>query len=230
MTLRSLLMTAYDVKTFQIVGPGLLDTERFDITATMPQDTTKEQFRAMLQNLLGERFKMTIHRETRELPMYSLVVAKNGPKMKESTEAPAPRNDGDPAPLPPLPAQPKMDADGFPILTVPAGAPIVIFMMPGRSRLFGQQKTIQELADRLTGLMSRPVTDATALKTKYDFTLTFSSEGMNGPMGPMPPPPGGGGRGTDTVYVPVMSRRRPPRTESMSSAQAPSCSTLHLEQ
>jgi uncharacterized protein (TIGR03435 family) len=95
-----------------------------------------------------------------------------------------------------------MDADGFPILAVPAGAPIVIFMMPGRSRLFGQQKTIQELADRLTGLMSRPVTDATALKTKYDFTLTFSSEGMNGPMGPIPPPPGGGGRGTDTVYVP----------------------------
>jgi uncharacterized protein (TIGR03435 family) len=198
MTLRNLLTTAYDIKTFQIVGPGLLDTERFDITATMPPDTTKEQFRAMLQNLLAERFKMTIHRETKELPMYSLVVAKNGPKMKESTDA-APVNDGDPPLPPPLPAQPKIGPDGFPALEVPAGAPIIIFMMPGRARMFGRQKTMQELAERLTGLMSRPVTDATALKAKYDFTLTYSPEGMNGLMGPMPPPPGGAGAGGPPV-------------------------------
>jgi uncharacterized protein (TIGR03435 family) len=71
--------------------------------------------------------------------------------------------------------------------------------MPGRARMFGRQKTMQELAERLTGLMSRPVTDATALKAKYDFTLTYSPEGMNGLMGPMPPPPGGAGAGGPPV-------------------------------
>src|SRR5882724_5056475 len=51
MSLKNLLMNAYDVRSFQITGPGWLDTERFDITATMPPETTKEQFRIMLQNL-----------------------------------------------------------------------------------------------------------------------------------------------------------------------------------
>src|SRR5580658_2070973 len=83
MTLRNLLMTAYDLKPFQIAGPALLDSERFDVTATMPPDTTKAQFHAMLQNLLTERFKMTIHRETKELPMYSLTAAKSGTKLTE---------------------------------------------------------------------------------------------------------------------------------------------------
>src|SRR5450432_1081407 len=64
MSLKNLLMNAYDVKSFQIVGPAWLDTERFDITAVMPPETTKEQFRVMLQNLLSERFKLTVHRET----------------------------------------------------------------------------------------------------------------------------------------------------------------------
>jgi uncharacterized protein (TIGR03435 family) len=106
MSLKNILMNAYDVKNFQIVGPGWLDTERFDITATMPPDTTKEQFRAMLQNLLAERFKMTVHRETKELPMYSLVVAKGGPKMKEAAELPAPKDEGDAPPPPsPVPSQ-----------------------------------------------------------------------------------------------------------------------------
>src|ERR1700722_476292 len=47
MSMKNLLMTAYDMKSFQIVGPAWLDTERFEIDATMPPDTTKEQFHAM---------------------------------------------------------------------------------------------------------------------------------------------------------------------------------------
>jgi len=208
MSLKNILMNAYDVKTFQIVGPGWLDTERFDITATMPPDTTKEQFRGMLQNLLADRFKMTVHRETKELPMYSLVVAKGGPKMKEAADIPAPKDDGDAAPPPPpLPMQPKIGADGFPILPQLAGrGGLFMIMMNGRARFIGQQQTMQDLAGRLTNQLSRPVTDATALKAKYDFTLTFSPEGMNGPMGPLPPPPpppgGGGGGGAPAAGLP----------------------------
>jgi len=50
MTLKTLLMRVYDVKDFQISGPIWLGTEHFDIEATMPPETTKEQFRVMLQN------------------------------------------------------------------------------------------------------------------------------------------------------------------------------------
>jgi uncharacterized protein (TIGR03435 family) len=92
MSMKNILMNAYDVKAFQIAGPAWLDTERFDITATMPAETTKEQFRTMLQNLLAERFKLTIHRESKELPMYSLVLTKSGSKMKEAAEVAAPRD------------------------------------------------------------------------------------------------------------------------------------------
>jgi uncharacterized protein (TIGR03435 family) len=141
--------------------------------------------------------------------MYSLVLAKSGPKMKESTEVQALKDDGDttPPPPPPLPSQPKFDSDGFPILPLPAGdrGGLFIMMMPGRTRLVGQQQTMQDLATRLSSLLSRPVMDATTLNAKYDFTLTFSLEGLNmptGPMGPMPAPPGAGGAGASSVFVP----------------------------
>jgi uncharacterized protein (TIGR03435 family) len=196
MSLKNLLMSAYDVKNFQISGPPWLDTERFDITATMPPETTKEQFRVMLQNLLAERFKLTIHRETKDLPMYSLLVAKGGPKMTESAP-PAPPKEGDDAPPPPPPSRPKIGADGFPELpaAITGRAGIFNMMMPGRGRMIGSQQTMHDLADRLSGQLSRPVTDETELAKKYDFTLTYSTEGLSmmGPMGPMPPPGGGGG-------------------------------------
>jgi uncharacterized protein (TIGR03435 family) len=220
MTMKNILMNAYDVKSFQITGPPWLDSERFDITATMPPDTTKEQFRAMLQNLLAERFKLTIHRDTKDLPMYSLTVAKSGPKMKESAEVPAPKDDGDASPPPPLPlpSQPKIGPDGFPILPLPAGGRgrLFMMMMPGRTRLVGQQQTIQDLATRLTNLLSRPVVDATGLKAKYDFTLTFSLEGLNmqGPMGPVPAggavAVGRGGRAGDAPDAFVPDGEAPP--------------------
>ncbi len=68
-TLKNVLMNAYDVKGYQIQGPGWLDTERYDITAKIPKGASKEQFRLMLQNLLAERFKVGLHRETKEMPI-----------------------------------------------------------------------------------------------------------------------------------------------------------------
>src|SRR5438552_16115821 len=52
-SLMALLLSAYDVKTYQIQGPAWLDTERFDVNATMPPETTKEQFRPKLTNLVA---------------------------------------------------------------------------------------------------------------------------------------------------------------------------------
>src|SRR6202050_2161745 len=84
MPIKSLLVTAYGVKTYQVSGPSWMDTERFDIVAKVPPGATKDDVKLMLQNLLAERFKLTLHREKKELPMYALMVAKNGPKLKES--------------------------------------------------------------------------------------------------------------------------------------------------
>jgi len=209
MSLKLLLMNAYGVKTFQVVGPPWLDTERFDLNATMPPETTKEQFRVMLQNLLAERFKVTVHKETKDLPMYALVLAKNGPKMKESEEVTGAKDDPD-APPPPPPSRPQIGPDGFPVIPLAALGRGGIFgiMMPGRTRLIGQRQTMQDLASRLTGQLNRPVTDETGLKANYDFTLTYSpTEGMTGPMGlmaPPPQPPGGSAAGgsADNVFRP----------------------------
>jgi uncharacterized protein (TIGR03435 family) len=65
-------------------GPGWLDTEPYDIAATVPPNTSDAQVRLMLQTLFAERFNLTVHREVREHSVYALVVAKNGPKVKPS--------------------------------------------------------------------------------------------------------------------------------------------------
>jgi len=199
-TLKGLLAIAYDVKDYQISGPAILDSDRFDIQATMPPETTKEQFHIMLQNLLAERFKVTVHRETKELPMYSLVVNKNGPKMKEAVETPAeePKAEErkeDAAPPPLLGRGPiKMGPDGFPILPLPGGGRGGFFTMmtPFGAKLTGQKQTMQDLVERLSQTLSKPVTDATGLKGKYDFTLTYSMDGLNngGNLMMLGPPPG----------------------------------------
>jgi len=200
-TLRNLLTIAYDVKDFQISGPGFLDGERFDVQATMPPETTKEQFHIMLQNLLAERFKVTVHRETKDLPMYTLTVARNGPKLKESDASEEPKAEEPPMPPPGGRGPLKIGPDGFPVVPMNGGRGGMIFlMMPAGSRLIGQKRTMQELAESLSNVFAHPVTDATGLNGKYDFTLTYSMEGLNpGMMGMAPPPPpppqGGGGRG-----------------------------------
>jgi uncharacterized protein (TIGR03435 family) len=85
-TLIPVLTRAYQVKRRQINGPAWLDSEKYDIVATIPKGALKEQIPAMLQNLLAERFKMTVHVETRQEKIYALVVGRNGPRFKESKD------------------------------------------------------------------------------------------------------------------------------------------------
>jgi uncharacterized protein (TIGR03435 family) len=76
---------AYEAKEYQISGPDWLnsDAASYDIEAKAPPNTPAKQIRLMMQTLLAERFKLVLHRETRVLPVYALVVAKNGPKLQE---------------------------------------------------------------------------------------------------------------------------------------------------
>lgn len=84
----SVFMRAYNVKGYQIEAPAWFNTEYYDIIAKAPEGTPNELIPAMLRNLLEERFKMTVRRETRELSVYALVVGKDGPNLKP-TDKPA---------------------------------------------------------------------------------------------------------------------------------------------
>src|SRR5580692_12556743 len=86
--LKTLLTYAYGVKPYQIAGPDWMSTPRFDVVALMPEGSTKEDAPKMLQSLLEERFKLTIHRSKAEHPVLALVVGKDGPKLKASAEKP----------------------------------------------------------------------------------------------------------------------------------------------
>jgi uncharacterized protein (TIGR03435 family) len=83
--LMDMIYTAYRVRPDQVVGlPGWAASEHYDLEATAGHAITVEQMRAMLRTLLAQRFQLQVHRETREIPMYSLALGKNGPKFKES--------------------------------------------------------------------------------------------------------------------------------------------------
>jgi uncharacterized protein (TIGR03435 family) len=88
MTLKDLLTTAYQVRDFQISGgPGWIDSERYDIEAKADGKTgPKQMAEPMLQALLETRFKLKVHRETKELPIYVLTVAKSGLKIQPAKE------------------------------------------------------------------------------------------------------------------------------------------------
>jgi uncharacterized protein (TIGR03435 family) len=81
-SLITLIASAYGVKTYQISGPAWFDAVSFDIVAKVPAGATKRQVDVMLRNLLAERFALRLHHEKRDLPVYTLTVGKNGPKMK----------------------------------------------------------------------------------------------------------------------------------------------------
>jgi len=90
-SLRDCLMNAYDAKDYQISGPDWIRTERYDIVATAPGPVSDDAMKLMLQKLLTERFQMTIHKEKKDLPVYAMVVGKNGTKLHE-TETPGRSN------------------------------------------------------------------------------------------------------------------------------------------
>jgi uncharacterized protein (TIGR03435 family) len=186
-----ILTNAYDVKNFQINGPSWLDSEGFDISAKLPAGTTKEQARVMMQNLLAERFHLTLHHDTKHLQGYEMTVAKGGSKLKESAPEAAPAEGSSAAP-PGLRGPPKRDANGFPILDGPG---LMVMMNVGpkgpAAHLAAKSQPLSEVARMLSDQLRLPVIDKTGLTGKYDFQLEYSPEtAWMGTIG-MPPPPGG---------------------------------------
>jgi uncharacterized protein (TIGR03435 family) len=159
-TLKNVLTRAYEVKSYQITGPAWLDSERYDIVAKVPDGAPKEQIPAMLRNLLAERFKMKVHRETKEQPVYALIVGKNGPKLKKADENPAPSE-----PVAPGGAPPPRRGTMF---------------MVGNGRIEVKNATIAALSDMLSNFLDRPVVDMTKIEGSYDIVLEVSPEELGG--------------------------------------------------
>ena len=186
-SLSNLLAQAYAISFWQLSAPELdRSREMFDVSAVMPEGTTKEQFQLMLQRLLAERFGLRVHWDNKEMPLYELVVAKNGPKFKGSTTAKA----EEPAPDKPLPLGPlKLGADGYPRLAPGRSGTM---MMNGKARMQFIDEPMSRLVASLSGAVRGPVQDATGLTEKYDLTLFWSTSDSAGRAAPPISSAGGG--------------------------------------
>jgi uncharacterized protein (TIGR03435 family) len=163
-SLKYLLKTAYRVDDFQILGgPGWLESDRFDIEAKATGNPPREQVLKMLESMLADRFKLALHWETRELPVYEMAVAKGGPKVKTQACVGQPGPDN------------------------PCGG----FTVSLRGTLTGRVVPMAELAETLTTLLNRSVLDKTTLTGKYDFDLNWTPDGttIRGPGDPDAPAP-----------------------------------------
>jgi uncharacterized protein (TIGR03435 family) len=184
-TLKQLIALAYNVRDMQVSGgPSWVDSERFDVNAKeedadaaalekLPPEQRSEQLRLRVQSLLADRFKLTLRHETKDFPIYALVVAKNGPKLQESKPG----------------GTAIKGPDGR-----PAGGQQMMRMGPGE--LNAQGIPMESLARLLSQQLGRTVVDKTGLKGNYDFTLQWAPEQGRAAMIQGPPP------GPGTVAAP----------------------------
>jgi uncharacterized protein (TIGR03435 family) len=86
-TIQQIVEYAYSVRSYQVSGPDLLKADRYTIEAKAPSGTPDNLLPAMAQQLLDERFRMALRWETKEIPVYALIIGKDGPRLKESEEA-----------------------------------------------------------------------------------------------------------------------------------------------
>lgn len=201
--LLQLICKAYDVKTYQVTGPSWLKAvglsgQRFDIVANLPEGATKEQVPQMLQALLAERFKLVLHKETKDQAVYAMVIGKGGLKVKESGQ-PAPVPDGA-APNPAVTGSSSVSINQTKSGAVVSDGVRSQKMIPspdGKSMRFEiSGTTMAELAEGLTPMADHPIVDMTGLTGKYEVTLDISmQELMNIARAAGAAVPGGSGSG-----------------------------------
>ena len=154
----------------QIVGgPDWIRTDRFDVEAKIGDHAASipyDQVQLMVRSLLEDRFQLKWHREMRELPVYNLVVAKGGLKMRPS---------GDQSPPDPNHADLFFDSIEARSAPLPRGA-VRLATGPDSSALIGNSTRIASLVTLLQGQADRIVFDRTDLKGLFDFDLLFSNE------------------------------------------------------
>ena len=169
-TLGFLCTYAYHLPAWRIIGADK-DQSFYELQATMDASATEDEVRLMLQKLLEDRFKLAVHRETKEFQGYALVVAKNGPKIKPAALEESP----------PLPEYFK----GKPPAAF-EGRIIVSMEGRGTSALTGRGISTSQLADTLADTLGTFVLDQTGMIGKYYFGFTFLA--VNGVPADAPAP------------------------------------------
>ena len=183
----ALIRQAYQLQNFQLVGaPDWINNERFDIVAKAEGDVAPTPpgavgpMQLMMRNLLAERFKLVTHRETREMPIYALVLAradgKLGPQLRPAAVdcAAMMRERGRGAPPPSFP---------------PPGERMQCGMRIGPGVMNGGGFPMSQFAQTLSQFVQRIVVDRTGLTGNYDLDLTYTPDPslQAGPGGPPPP-------------------------------------------
>lgn len=186
MSLAELMRVAYKVKAYQISGPEWLPAERYTISAKMPSGSNRDQIPEMMQALLADRFKLSLHRTTKEQSVYALVVMPSGLKLQESApDDPAPTTGGPAASPTVAPADGgatvrvnvTSDASGRVSTVGPNGAMKMVPRENGMRIELTKMNTIG-LVDALGRFVERPVIDMTDLKGRYDLNLDVGFEDM----------------------------------------------------
>jgi uncharacterized protein (TIGR03435 family) len=203
MTLKSLIVYAYNLEPYQVTAPDWMASERFDIVALLPEGTTRDDVPLMLKALLADRFKLRTHFEDREQSVYALVVSKDGPKLKESPEQPPIDENVDLKPnemkleYPDGPARISRAANAPPNLQ---GATelnmgirgVLVYGIEPQAQVVhieGVGVAMSGLADMLTQVMrmggpgARPVVDQTGLEGHYQIVLDLSLADLMGAAG-----------------------------------------------
>jgi uncharacterized protein (TIGR03435 family) len=183
-SLAALAMHAYGTKeAYQIEWAfPWMASEPYDIAAKVADGATTEQVHIMLQRLLAERFGLVVHRETRQLPGFRLVVAKGGAKLRKCSDVPASAE----APGPAI-----VTKDGTPQFSSSAKSGMLLTL--AGEILRGRRENMSGLAHQLVLALHVPVIDATGLEGAYDYDLSFAPEVAPVPKGSVVfVPPGAG--------------------------------------
>ena len=187
LSLANMIGMAYKVKPHQIAGPDWMASQLFEIRAKLPEGSTQEQIPEMMKTLLEERFKLVVHRETKEQPVYALLVGKNGPTLKESVEEPAaPASGGEPAKAsdakgdsakqvsintPAGNMQLKQEGNGMVMDSGKNGKMRMTMGEKGSMRMEFSKLKMSEFAELLSQFTDRQVVDMTDLKGTYEVAL-----------------------------------------------------------
>lgn len=167
--------------------PEWVTTERFDIQARAEGNPGKDEMRLMMRSLLADRFKLAVHHETRQVPLFAIVLVKPG---KTGPQLQLHPNDTSCPTTPSMPAQPPAKTASQPP-TVAGGFPVMcngLFPLPasarGRLRVGGRNVTIGFIADTLSGMadLGRSMFDKTGISGTVDFVLEWTPERRNSPQ------------------------------------------------
>ena len=180
-SLSELVAMAYRLKPYQLTAPDWMQSERFDVMATIPAGGNKEQVPEMMQALLADRFKLRVHTDKKEQSVYALIVGSDGHKLKSSD--PAPQAPSEPEPggqTVELAGQKiRMGADGqSATVSGPDGQSVRVSQVDGRMRMEFGRVSMAQFAEQVSRFVDRPVIDVTGLTGAYEVPLELRPEDL----------------------------------------------------